>query len=308
MTETTSGTASEPQQSIDPETWSPGPLRPASTAARTPLPFRVELARQFTQWRIRGLLLVLALLPIAIRIAFLIGTQPDDGSTTTDQTLTLADTAQDSGVLFATFTLSVTGGFLLTLVVALLFGDMIASEASRSTLKYLLTIPVSRGRLLATKIGVSLVVFATGLVLLAGVALIVGLLSYGNAGLQVPEGPQLSFGASIARIAGAIGFLFLHLLWAAALGTLLTVVTDTPLGAAGGVVLATILSNILDAIPTLGNFRYLLPTHFSGSWRQLFASPTNWDLVANSVLSSLIYALIFGVWAAWHFGRKDISS
>ena len=294
---------------IDPETWSPGPIRaPAAGSHRRPLPFRVELARQFTQWRVRGLLLVLALLPIAIRIAFLLGTQADDGAPTTDQTLTLADTAQDSGVLFATFTLSVTGGFLLTLVVALLFGDMIASEASRSTLKYLLTIPVARGRLLATKVGVSLVIFAVGLVLLAGMALIVGLLSYGGAGLQVPEGPQLTFAASVARIAGAIGFLFVHLLWAAALGTLLTVVTDTPLGAAGGVVLATILSNILDAIPNLGGIRFILPTHFSGAWRQLFASPTNWDLVTNSVLSSLLYALVFGAWAAWHFGRKDISS
>lgn len=289
------------------ETWSPGPLRPSSTRRSSPLPVRVELARQFTQWRVRGVLLVLAALPVIVRLAFLIGGDGDSGGSP-QGVPDFAAQAQSSGVNFAAFTLSVTGGFLLTLVVALLFGDMIASEASRSTLKYLLTIPVSRGRLLRTKIVVSLLLLLLGLLLLTGMSLLVGVLSYGAGGLQIPLGPELSFGDSLARIAGATAVIGVNLLWAAALGTLLTVLTDSPLGAAGGVVLASIVSSILNAIPALGDVAEFLPTHYSTAFRQLFASPIDWEPVADSVLVTLIYSVVFTAIAAWWFGRKDISS
>ncbi|MFD1713358.1 ABC transporter permease [Amnibacterium flavum] len=292
----------------DVETWSPGPVTSASAQRRAPLPVRVELARQFTQWRVRGVLLVLAALPIIVRLAFLIGGDGDTGSDSSQGLPDFAAQAQSSGVNFAAFTLSVTGGFLLTLVVALLFGDMVASEASRSTLKYLLTIPVSRGRLLRTKIVVSLLLLAFGLLLLAGMSLLVGVLSYGTGGLQIPLGTQLGFGESIARIAGATAVIGVNLLWAAGLGTLLTVLTDSPLGAAGGVVLTSIVSSILNAIPALGDVSEFLPTHYSTAFRQLFASPVDWEPVADSVLVSLIYAVVFVTFAGWWFGRKDISS
>jgi ABC-2 type transport system permease protein len=107
---------------------------------------------------------------------------------------------------------------------------------------------------------------------------------------------------ALATLASAVG-----LLWAAALGTLLTVVADSPLAAAGGVVLVSILSRILDSIPALGHLRIALPTHYSTAFRQFLAAPTDLAPVADSLLSGLLWALVLGTLGAWWFSRKDVS-
>jgi ABC-2 type transport system permease protein len=268
------------------------------------LPFRVELARQLSQWRVRIALGILAVLPVIVRLALLVGgPAPASTSGTTD----LTALAQVSGGTFAAFVLVLTGGFLATLVAALLFGDLIAGEASRSTLKYLLTVPVPRLRLLAVKVQVSTVLLLAGLLALTLVALLVGVLSYGPGGIQVPGGPRLGFGDSVLRLLAATGAALAGLLWAAALGTLLTVVTDSPLAAAGGVVLGSILSRILEQIPALGDLRKVLPTHYSSAFRSFLQAPVDLTPVAASLLSGLIWAIVLGTVAAWRFTRKDIS-
>jgi ABC-2 type transport system permease protein len=268
------------------------------------LPFRVELARQLSQWKVRIALGVLAVLPVIVRVALLIGGRPAASSSTTD----LTALAQASGGTFAAFVLVLTGGFLATLVAALLFGDLIAGEASRSTLKYLLTVPVPRLRLLGVKAQVATVLLLVGLLALTLVSLVVGVLSYGPGGIQVPGGPRLGFGDSVLRLLATTGAAAAGLLWAAALGTLLTVVTESPLAAAGGVVLGSILSRILDQIPDLGKLRVVLPTHYSGAYRSFLEAPIDLAPVADSLLSGLLWAIVLGTLAAWRFARKDVSS
>lgn len=291
--------------------WSPGPVPERSApegrgATRTTLPIRVEFTRQISQWRVRGVLIILAALPIVIRLAFLIGGGGADAGRGGGPSL--ADFAQVSGTTFTSFVLVITGGFLLTLVVALLFGDMIAGESSRSTLKYLLTIPVGRTRLLFVKVVVSATLFVVGVLLLTGMSLLVGIVSFGVGGIQVPAGPTLGLGESLLRILAAVVLICAHLSWAAALGTLLTVYTDTPLAAAGGVVIASIVSSILEQIGDLGEVRTFLPTWHSNAFSQFFAARVDYGLVADSVLSALIYSLIFTVGAVLWFRRKNISS
>jgi len=275
----------------------------ATAHRRSALPFRVEFARQLSQWRVRGVLLVLGLLPVVIRLAFLIG-----GGAVEEERTDLASFAQVSGTTFAAFVLVVTAGFLLTLVTAVLFGDMIAGEASRSTLKYLLTIPVPRTRLLLVKAGVAFSLLALGITLLAAVSLVVGLISYGPDGLQTPVGPQLDLGESLARIAAGTALIIVRLLWAGALGLLFSVITDAPLGAAGGVVVTSIVSSILERIEDLRGIRAYLPTWNSDSFRQLFAARIDYTPVVDSLLSTSLYALVFLLAAVWWFRRKDVSS
>jgi ABC-2 type transport system permease protein len=94
---------------------------------RRVLPFGVELARQLSQWRVRIVLILLAVLPIVVRIALLVGGPPGSARPgTTD----LTALAQASGGTFAAFVLVLSEGFLATLVAALLFGDLVAGEAS----------------------------------------------------------------------------------------------------------------------------------------------------------------------------------
>jgi ABC-2 type transport system permease protein len=284
--------------------WTPGPIRESAETARRTLPIRVEFARQISQWRVRVVLIIFGVLPIVVRLAFLIGGAGGPAAGRTD----LAAFAQASGTTFTAFILVITAGFLLTLVVALLFGDMIAGEASRSTLKYLLTIPVGRTRLLFVKVLVAWTVLVVGILILTGMSLLVGTISYGSGGIQIPVGPQLGMAESILRILAAVAVICLHLSWAAALGTMFTVLAEAPLAAAGGVVITSILSSILERIPDLGIVRNYLPTWNTDAFREFFAARIDYGPVVDSVLSALIYSLIFTAVAVWWFRRKNISS
>lgn len=284
--------------------WGPGRIPGAAVSVRRTMPIRIEFARQISQWRVRVVLIIFALLPVVVRLAFLIGGAGGPAAGRTD----LAAFAQASGTTFTAFILVITAGFLLTLVVALLFGDMIAGEASRSTLKYLLTIPVGRTRLLFVKVVVSWTVLVVGILLLTGMSLLVGTISYGGGGIQIPVGPQLGMGESLLRILAAVAIICLHLSWAAALGTMFTVLAEAPLAAAGGVVITSILSSILERIPDLGEVRHYLPTWNTDAFREFFNARIDYAPIADSVLSAAIYALLFTTAAVLWFRRKDISS
>ena len=54
--------------------------------------------------------------------------------------------------------------------------------------------------------------------------------------------------------------------------------------------------------------RNYLPTWNTDAFRQFFAARIDYAPIVDSVLSALIYALVFTAVAVWWFRRKDISS
>lgn len=277
-------------------------LAPGYRAAGT-LPLRVELARQLRRRRTVLTLGFLALLPFLLWLAFEVGQDDSERGGTT-----LVDLATASGSNFVVFTMFSTVGFLLVVVVALFFGDTIASEASWSTLRYLLAAPVPRGRLLRQKAVVAALLSAFALVLLPAVAMAVGVVAYGAGDLVSPTGQSLEFLPTASRLALAPAYLVLHLAWVAGLALLLSVTTDAPLGAVGGAVMVSILSQILETIDALGDLRDYLPTRFSSAWADLLASPISWSDLASGAFSGVAYATVFGLAAWWRFATKDITS
>lgn len=272
--------------------------RPAAT-----LPLRVELVRQLRRRRTMLTLGLLALLPVLLWLAFKIGRDDHHRGGTT-----LADLATVGGPNFVVFTMLSAASFLLVAVVALFFGDTVASEASWSSLRYLLAAPVPRGRLLRQKAVVAALLSVFALVMLPAVAMAVGVLAYGAGDLISPTGQSLEFATAAGRLALAPGYLAVHLAWVAGLALLLSVSTDAPLGAVGGAVMLSVLSQILETIDALGNLRDYLPTQFNSAWVDLLASPIDWSRLASGALSALTYATVFGL-AAWHrFVTKDITS
>jgi ABC-2 type transport system permease protein len=275
---------------------------PGYRAAGT-LPLRVELVRQLRRRRTVLTLGFLALLPFLLLLAFTIGR--DDR---TRGAATLVDLATAGGLNFVVFTIFSTASFLLVVVVALFFGDTVASEASWSSLRYLLAAPVPRGRLLRQKAVVAALLSMFALVLLPAVALAVGVLAYGTGDLVSPTGQSLDFATAAGRLALVPVYLAMHLAWVAGLALLLSVSTDAPLGAVGGAVMVSILSQILETIEALGDLRDYLPTRFNTAWADLLASPIDWTNLASGAFSGLTYATVFGLAARYRFATKDITS
>lgn len=275
---------------------------PGYRAERT-LGLRTELRRQLTRRRTQVSLGFLALLPFLLAVAFTFG---DDGAAGGGPSL--VDLATDGGLNFTVFTLFAAVGFLLVVVVALFFGDSVASEASWSSLRYLLAVPVPRGRLLQQKAVVAALLSVAALVLLPVVALALGTAVYGAGPLLSPVGEALPFSTGVVRLVLVVAFIAVHLSWVAGLAMLLSVATDAPLGAVGGAVLVTILSGILDSIPALAGVASYLPTHYSFAWTGALAGEVDWDQMTRGVLSAVLYSSVFAVLAFLRFRRKDITS
>ena len=84
--------------------------------------------------------------------------------------------------------------------------------------------------------------------------------------------------------------------------------TDAPLGAVGGAVMASIVSQILDQITALEDLRNYLPTHYANSWAGLLADHVDWGEMTRGVFSAVTFAAVFVALAVWRFARKDVTS
>ncbi|MFF5446197.1 ABC transporter permease [Streptomyces sp. NPDC012888] len=271
------------------------------------LPLRVEALRQ---WRRRRTLVmggVLAALPFVMLVAFAVGGGPDDDRGGAGR-VTLIDTATQSGANFAATCLFVSAGFLLVVPVALFCGDTVASEASWSSLRYLLASPVPRARLLWSKLVVALGFSLAAMLLLPAVALAVGSVAYGWGPLELPTGGALPAGETLGRLALAAGYVFVSQLVTAGLAFWLSTRTDAPLGAVGGAVGLTIVGNVLDAVTALGDWREFLPAHWQFAWLDALQPQLEWGGMAKGAAVSVSYALVLTALAFRGFARKDIVS
>jgi ABC-2 type transport system permease protein len=275
----------------------------------TTLTFATELRRQATRRRTQLTLGFMLALPVVVFMAFEFGGRGNGGGGGgRGEFAALADIATSGGLNFALFSLLVSASFLLVVVVALFCGDTVASEASWGSLRYLLAIPVPRGRLLGSKLLVSLFYCVVALAVLTGTALVIGTLRYGWHPLRTTVAGEIATGPAVWRLLGIVGYIAVTLLVVAALAFLLSVSTDAPLGAVGGAVLLQILSDILDQITALGSLRVILPTHYSDAWLGLLSNPVQVDDMVKGAISALAYAAVFFSWAWYRFLHKDVVS
>jgi ABC-2 type transport system permease protein len=272
--------------------------------ARRTLRLRVELVRQLRRRRVQLMLGFLVLLPFILWAAFEFGTNDGGGQGGGG----FVDLATRSAPNFVVFALFATGSFLLPMIVALFFGDTIASEASWSSLKYLLAMPVPRHRLMRQKAVASALLSLFAVTLLPAVALAVGVVFYGAGEAVSPTGDAIPFDQAMIALVLTICYLAIHLLWVAGVALFLTVSTDAPLGAVGGTVLVAILSQILDQITALEGLRNYLPTHYAFAWSDLISTDIDWSNMAAGAFSAVAYGAFFGLLAWRRFRTKDITS
>lgn len=274
------------------------------------LPYRVELYRQLKRKRTLFAYGFVLSLPILVSLAVKFGPSQDDGESSEfgSGATDIIGLATLGAANFTTTMLFFSTPFLLVTVVALFNGDTVASEASWSTLRYLLASPVPRTRLLIQKMKVSLTLSLIAVLLVPLSSWIVGAISFGVAPLQTPLGVTFDNSVTFNRLAIMTVYLAISLLFVAGLAFYLSVRTDAPLGAVGGAVGITILLTILDAISALGSIREWLPAHYSDTWLDALSTTIDWSQMARGASYCAISGILFYALAINKFAKKDITS
>jgi ABC-2 type transport system permease protein len=281
-----------------------------SYSAKNTLPYRVELYRQLKRKRTAFAYGFVLSLPILVSLAVKFGPSGDDGDSSEfgSGATDIIGLATLGAANFTTTMLFFSTPFLLVTVVALFNGDTVASEASWSTLRYLLASPVPRTRLLVQKMKVSLTLSFIAVLLVPISSWIVGAISFGTAPLQTPLGVTFDQSVTFTRLAIMTGYLAISLLFVAGLAFYLSVRTDAPLGAVGGAVGITILLTILDAISALGSIRQWLPAHYTDTWLDALSTTIDWSEMARGASYCAMSGILFYALAINKFARKDITS
>jgi ABC-2 type transport system permease protein len=247
--------------------------------------------------------LILLALPWILVAAFKLGGPTQPGNAPPE----LLDLATDGGLNFAAFSFFASASFLLVVAVALFCGDTIASEANWASLRYLLAAPVPRIRLLRQKMIVALGYAAVAVVTFPAMSLLAGTVAFGWHPLRLPVTQiELPYGTALARTGITLVYVMITMLVVAGFAFLLSVSTDSPLGAVGGAVGLVIVSSILDQVTALGSWREILPTHWQFAWLNAFSAQLSWGAMVEGTAVSVSYALVLFALAFRHFRRKDI--
>jgi ABC-2 type transport system permease protein len=277
---------------------------------RRTLTIGVELVRQLRRRRTLVAFGIAIALPLIVVAAVKLGpsSSSSGGGGFGDGDLDLVGLATSGAWNFALTMLFFSSGFLLVIIAAMFLGDSVASEASWSTLRYLLAAPVPRRRLLRAKAIVGLLLTLISLVILVGASWIIGALAFGIAPLSSPLAGTWDVPESAARIAVIAGYIGLTMLIPAGVAFLMSVLTDVPLGAVGAAVVIVIVLNILDAIDALGDLRRLLPTDYGNAWVDALGPTIVWDQMAIGASYSIVTFAVLVTIAVLRFDRKDITS
>jgi ABC-2 type transport system permease protein len=260
-----------------------------------------ELRTLFRRTIVIVLLVVLFVIPVLLALAVYLSGGPSEG-----QGPTFLDRVSHNGVFAALAGLTVSIPFFLPLTIAVVAGDTIAGESSLGTLRYLLTRPSGRLRLLLVK-GATVVAFAVGaavVVVLGG--LIAGAVFFPLGPVTGLSGTSFSLFDGILRCLLAAVIVGASLLGVGAIGLFVSTLVNTPIPATVITLGAVIAALVADSIPQLG---FLHPWLFSHNWLafgDLFRSPVSWHGIGRDLLLQVGYVAVFGT-AAWaRFTTRDI--
>lgn len=282
---------------------------------------RVELSKLILRPRTWITIAVLSLLPVVVAIFLKVtGRVPQPG-----QGPALLSDVLHNGALFPVAALGLVLPLFLPVAVAIIGGEAIAGEAEAGTLRYLLIRPVSRRRVLVSKL-VMLTVFV---ILTVAIIALVGFIcgstmfgvgashtsgvgSVGSAGsvgsVTSVSGQGIPAQSATVRILLSVAFAIVSMLGVAAISVFGSVMTDSAVGAALAAVAFLVCSEVLDLVNAADAIRPYLPTHYWLAFVDLFRNPILWHNVIRGFLIQGAYIAVFTS-AAWaRFSNKDITS
>jgi ABC-2 type transport system permease protein len=264
--------------------------------------YKGEVSLVLRRRRNLALLTVLSVIPILIGVAVYLST-PRGGEGP-------AFLGQITGNgLFLVFTaLTVSLPVFLPLVVGVVAGDSIAGEAGSGTLRYLLTVPVTRGRVLTVKtLGVATFT-ALAVLTVALVGLVTGAILFGLGPITLLSGDTVSLSSGLLRALGVAAYVMVALLGLAAGGLLISTLTENAIAAMATTIGLVVLSALLDAVPQLSAIHPWLLTHNWLGFGELLRSHVDTAALLRWSGLHLAYAAVFLSLAWARMQTKDVTS
>src|SRR3954451_24504539 len=236
---------------------------------------RSELRLIFGRRRNQAGLLVLASVPVLISIAVKVSS-PGRGGDGPD----FFSSITENGLFVALASLPPERGLCLPLAVAAISGDAVAGEANIGTLRYLLTVPVQRSRLLLVKYAAVVVFALVATFTVTATGTVMGLALFGGGDVTLLSGAQVGFADGLGRVLLATAYVGLCMASLGAVGLFLSTDTEQPNSAMIAVVMFSTASFILDSIPQVSWLHPYLITHNWLAFGDLFRSPVVWHGMA----------------------------
>lgn len=265
--------------------------------------FFSELGLIFGRRRNLAGLAVLAAVPIVIAVAVKVSA-PRPGGDGPD----FFSSITENGLFVALAALTLELGLFLPLAVAAIAGDAVAGEANLGTLRYLLTVPVARVRLLGVKYAAICVFAFAATLVVTVVGIVMGLALFGGGSMTLLSGTQVGFAAGLLRVGAATAYLAVGFSALGAVGLFVSTLTEQPIGATIAVVIFCVSSFILDSISQLDWLHPYLITHYWNNFGDLLRDPVEWSGVQHGTVLAVAYAVVFWL-AAWaRFTTKDVTS
>jgi len=262
---------------------------------------RLIAVRRRNQVGLAALAAVPVVLAVAMKVATPDGPEHGRGPDFFSQIL-------GNGFFVALAALGVELTLFLPIAVAMLAGDAVAGEANQGTLRYLLTVPVERTRLLAIKYaGIVMGAFVAPLTV-AFSGLLVGFLLFGGGDVTTLSGSQIGLGPAMLRLLLVCLYLGVCLSALGALGLFLSTLTEQPMGAMIALTMLTVTSFVLGQIPQLDWLHpYLLTRHWQ-DFGELLRDPVSYSALTPGLVSAAAYIVVF-LSAAWaRFAGRDVTS
>jgi ABC-2 type transport system permease protein len=268
-----------------------------------------ELRLIFRRWRNLALLAVLVVLPVVLGIGLRVAMPHDNGGGGGGgPNATFFAELAGNGVFLAFIALSILLTLVLPLVMAVVSGDSLAGEAGAGTLRYLLTVPAGRTRLLAVKYTAVVIFGLAACLLVTVVSLIMGVILFPVGPVTLLSGTTVSLGVGLLHLLYVTLYVAAAMAALGAIGLAISSLTEHPIGAIAAVLVLAVASEVADQVAQFAVIHPYLPTHFWLSFDSLLRTPIDTSSLLHGLLSFAVYIVIFGSIAWARFASADVTS
>lgn len=265
-----------------------------------------ELRLIFRRWRNLALLAVLVVLPVVLGIGLKVA--GPDGGGGDGPGATFFSQLAGNGVFLAFIALTILLTLVLPLVMAVVSGDSLAGEAGTGTLRYLLTVPAGRTRLLTVKYTAVVIFGLAACLLVSAVSLIMGVILFPVGPVTLLSGTTVSLGVGLLHLFYVTLYVAAAMAALGAIGLAISSLTEHPIGAIAAVLVLAVASEVADQVAQFAVIHPYLPTHFWLSFDSLLRTPIDTSSLLHGLLSFAVYIVVFGSIAWARFASADVTS